>query len=300
MNAIVTSWKDRKALAWAMAASILFSSALGAQLQTSVGPESLPIAPQSALVTPETATSPASSLGKWNNALSIGANVLTGTQTQQSYTGRLSSHMDSNGTNGGAGDRIANLAFSTNYTDAKQTGSPAVLTQMYEAKGQFDWFFADHAFLYTVADLYHNYSLGVYLQQSYGGGIGYFKPVTLRDGFQFSADVRFIGEHLSAPGTPPGLAGAMFLESYTHRFLLGESASKPVLAETIEVIPAFNDVHALEMRGTLALVVPLTDKLSIQLQEFDDFLRNAPRPARQNYQGAQFTFNVSWSNKKGN
>jgi hypothetical protein len=133
---------------------------------------------------------------------------------------------------------------------------------MYEGKGQYDWFFADHTFVYAVGDLYHNYSLDVYLQQSYGAGIGYFKPVTLRNGFQFSADVRFIGEHFHLPGTSKGLTGAMLLENYTHRFLLGRSDSKPIFSETIQVIPASNDAHALEMRGTLALIVPITDQVT--------------------------------------
>jgi hypothetical protein len=202
------------------------------------------------------------------------------------------------------GHQITNINLDANFGESKKPGASPVITQVYEAGLQQDIYITDNyddcgnrrwggARVLAVTDFYHNLSLGLNLEQAYGVGIAWDRQSGRerygKQKYGLSVDLRYIGEDLYSPGKPQKLVAANLGQNYQIKLNLVKG--KPIiLGESGSVIPAFNNSHALQARGVAKLTVPLTTKVSMGVQETDDYLRNAPPKSKQNYSSLQVTF----------
>ena len=200
--------------------------------------------------------------------------------------------------------QITSINLQANYGESKKPGASPVITQVYEGGVQQDIYITGNyddcenrrwggARILAVTDFYHNLSLGMNLEQAYGGGLAWDRQSGRerlgRQKYGLSVDLRYIGENLYSPGKAQKLIAANLGQNYQIKFTLVKG--KPIiLAESGSVIPAFNNSHALQARGIASLTVPLTTKFSIGVQEVDDYLRNAPPKSKQNYSSLQVKF----------
>ena len=127
-----------------------------------------------------------------------------------------------------------------------------------------------------MADLYHNNSLGIYFQQSYGGGVG-----RIWHGTQFEADLRFIGEHFYGPNPSASLIGSQLSETRTFR--LNWIKTGAGFAELIKYTPAFNQSSAWQLYGRGDLFIPINKRFLLSFGADDNYVENAPAPYRKNY-----------------
>lgn len=200
--------------------------------------------------------------------------------------------------------QITGINLQANYGESKKPGASPVITQVYEGGLQQDVYITNNyddcgnrrwggARILAVTDFYHNLSLGMNLEQAYGGGLAWDrqsgKERLGRQKYGLSVDLRYIGEDLYSSGKAQQLIAANLGQNYQIKFNLVKG--KPIiLAESGSVIPAFNNSRALQARGIASLTVPLTTKFSVGVQEVDDYLRNAPPKSKQNYSSLQVKF----------
>ncbi len=192
------------------------------------------------------------------------------------------------------------------YQETKKGGSSPTFIRNYGADVRHEVFLhSSDTFAYLDATLYHNNSLGMYLQQSYSGGFG-----VARGAFEADADMRFVGEHFYSPGINAslvglGLSGLVDIPLTKKRagVILPSSGgsvappkappARPTLTLRERIVPVLNQSKAWYSNSVAALNIPFNDKWSFTVEAFDNYLRNAPYTFRRNY--VQATAGITYS-----
>jgi hypothetical protein len=212
-------------------------------------------------------------------SVSVNLSYLGTTQTDQTYGGSVESTRNWNPEDEGWPHQRTLLDLQANYDDKRKNSKPgsANITQEYDGRLQHLFFITSDAFYAsTVADFYHNNSLGLFLEQSYGGGVG-----RLWHGTEFDADLRFIGEHFYGPNPSVSLAGSQLSERRT--FYLNWIRSGANIVEEAKYTPVFNMGSAWQLYGRADLSIPINKKLQAKFGVADNYVENAPAPYRKNY-----------------
>lgn len=213
------------------------------------------------------------------DSVKVDLSYLGATQTDQTYGGSLVTKGNWNPEDQGWPHQRTLLDLQASYDDKRKGDKPgdANITQEYDGRLQHLLFITSDAFYAsTVADLYHNNSLGLYLEQSYGGGFG-----RIWQGWEFDADLRLIGEHFYGPNPSASLIGSQLSERRS--FLLNWIKPGTTFVELGKYTPVFNMSSAWQLYGRGDLNVPITKKLQVTFSVSDNYVENAPAPYRKNY-----------------
>lgn len=142
----------------------------------------------------------------------------------------------------------------------------------------------DERYWSATARGFHNSSLGLYLENSFGIGLGTLRVFTAPTGtlppsLQLDADLRVIDERFyKVPGSTR-LVGVLLAERYSRRIGVA------TVTEALQVIPVFNESHAWQGRGILDITAPLNhaQTFGLLVKLSDDYLGNAPSAFRKTY-----------------
>jgi hypothetical protein len=270
-----------------------------------IGPMGSNVAQLKAKAAPPASPSDANVVPHWGGSVSTQATVTRATQDQYQLGGRLHASYETTEQEAWK-HQIVSLDSSVSFSEGRKPGAPITKNALYEGILMYNVYLTDSELLsnfpnqynssslMAFADGYHNLSLGIDAQQSYGFGLGWVhvsrrKPKKengdqLTQVFGLQGDLRYSNLQLYAPGTTANLAGAGLKESYSISIpWIGPKAKPLILAESLTTIPYFNDFRSLQIRGTAQFALPLTQRLSIGPSLVDDYFRNAPRGSKQNY-----------------
>jgi hypothetical protein len=180
------------------------------------------------------------------------------------------------------------FGFNEAYGKVSQPGSPDVKTSLYHAGLEQDEFFSPRVYGFLQGALDHNFSQGLKLQQTYGGGIGFvvFKETTQE--LDVKASLDYIDQRFDTPGFNKSLIGSVFGENYNRTFAHGI-----LLAEAGELTQPWNDTSAYSALGSVALIFPVYHRLGFTLSALDNFLNNPPPGFKKN--SFQFTAGITYS-----
>jgi hypothetical protein len=229
----------------------------------------------------------------WRGSLQSQDSIVGATQKQYQLGGTLHVSRATQDTHK-LKHQVTDINLLANYGESKNPGVSPVRTVLYDGLFQHNVFLKDNpnniyggAYVFALTDFYHNLSLGMNVEQTYGGGIGW-------DGrygnniFGFAGDIRYVNENIYSPGKSLNLAATGLSEHYA--LTLPWPKKNPItIFERISFIPALSESHAFQARGIAGLDLPLTDRFSVGVQEMDDYLQNAPAKSNQNYSTTQFT-----------
>jgi hypothetical protein len=199
--------------------------------------------------------------------------------------------------------QATNIALEANYSDSRKPGGSAVINELYSGTVQQNFYLTDvkHScehcmdvakdgpYVYGITNFYHNLSLGMRLEQAYGAGIGWDGDHG-NSSYSLLADLRYVGEDLYAPGTSQSLAVVGLGEQYSYTFQWREGVT---LSQRVLLLPALNNSHALQVRGTAGIDVPISSSFAFDVDLLDDYLRNAPPKNLQNF--AKITFSLKYA-----
>ncbi len=208
----------------------------------------------------------------WKGSATIGLAVVSATQTSQTYTS--------------AGTLIravptetwmqpfsrTTLTFNSAYGQLSQPGSPTVKTSIFHASGERDRYVSSSVYLLASAGFDHDYSQGLDLQQSYGGGLGWTVVKGDSEQFDLKGELAYVNQQFLNPSQNQKLLGGFFSEAYNRTF-----ERKIVFNEQISINPSFTNTNAYSANGSLSLTIPLLKRISISLSTSDGFL-NDPSP----------------------
>jgi hypothetical protein len=287
----------------ARSAAILSSDGSGVQERSALANETHPASQPPANIVPH-----------WGGQVSTQDNVTRATQDVYQLGG--SAHLSYETTAQDAWKhQVVDFNSFASFGEASKSGSSPVRTALFEGSLLYNVYLANSElkanfpnaynsyFMFALADGYHNLSLGINTQQSYGVGIGWTRDVRgkankngdqLTQVFGIQGDFRYSNQQLYPPGMAANLAGAGIKESYSIGIpALGPKLKPLSLSESITIIPYFNNSRAMQVRGTTQVSLPLTQHLSIGPKLMDDYFRNAPHTSKQNY--LQPTLNITYT-----
>lgn len=217
----------------------------------------------------------------WIFQISPKATLTSSTQTQRTIGGNLIFQLTQHPEGPALQYRVTYLNLDANSSFSAKPGASPIHTHRYDGQFNERLYLRRHLYLAPSAEAYHNSSLNLYLQQSYGGGI---YDSFVNDGparFGAGIDVRYFAEHFY--GAVPGASfpGAMPREDFSVR--LATIKGLPVmLAETARYMHPFQMSKAWQTNGRVDLSVPFTSASKFTVSWIDDYLENAPN-ARKNY-----------------
>jgi hypothetical protein len=218
----------------------------------------------------------ASPTERWFVRVSPKASLAVGAQRKQQVGGTLNFAYDRNpdGTTG-VHQRLK-WDINLDNTLTEKPGS-SVRTHEYDADLSHLTYFSRHLYALEVAEGFHNSSLNLYLQQSYGAGVGYSS--SFQDGRQaleLTTDARRIAERFI--GGKPGVTFAALRISGEYNLKIGDLAKTPIqLIVAARYIPALTETGAWQARGRATLLMPISKSFSFTTSIIDDYLENTPR-----------------------
>lgn len=153
-----------------------------------------------------------------------------------------------------------------------------VKTSIFHADTERDEYFSPRFYALAGAAFDHNYSQGLQLQQTYGGGIGWTAVKRSNQQLDLKADVHYEKQKylsLVTGGTAApsqNLVGSTVSDVYKRTL-----PYKLVFSEAANFMAAFNNSNAYAANVTAGLALPVYKRLAVQFSTTDNFLNN-PAP----------------------
>jgi hypothetical protein len=207
----------------------------------------------------------------WTGGITAGATIVEATQKNRTYTGAVSlvrtvpfeSWLDPR-------NRTI-IDFTATYSKVTEPDTPTVKTEIYHGDAEQDEYLRDGVYLFGAATFDHNFSQGLDLQQSYGGGIGWTVFKTDKEEFDLKAGVNYIKQQFADSSQNTNLIGSTFGERYYRKL-----PRDIILIESLTVIPAWNVLDAYSAIGNVTLSMPLYKRFNLTLSAIDNYLNNPP------------------------
>jgi hypothetical protein len=162
-----------------------------------------------------------------------------------------------------------------------QTNPPTppsvALTSIFHTDLERDEYFSPHFYGLVQTSFDHNYSQGLNLQQIYGGGIGWTAIKDARQELDIKTTAQYEKQEFETPANNLDLVGSTISETY-HRSL----PRRLVFSQTVNLLPAWNELHAYSANATASLVMPVLKRLSLTISTTDNFLNDPPAGFRKN------------------
>jgi AraC-like DNA-binding protein len=177
--------------------------------------------------------------------------------------------------------------FSTAYGTLSQPETPTVKTDIYHAGLERDEYFSAAFYGFVQAAFDHNFSQGLDLQQTYGGGIGWSVIKRPNESLDLKAGVTYIRQDFSGAPTK-SLEGSVFEEDYQRGLARGIKFN-----ETLIIIPAWNDTSALTASGSALLTMPIYKRMNFSIGTIDNYLHDPPPGFKKN--SFQATMGLTYS-----
>jgi hypothetical protein len=235
----------------------------------------------------------------WAGSITAGATLVEATQNSRNFTGGVAlaraipsvTWLDPR-------DRTL-VDFTGAYGSVTQPGTAGTKTNILHGDAEHDWYFSPRFYFLVDGSWDHNYSQGLSLQQSYGGGIGYTvikepkQELDVKFDVHYEKQTYFITPNIIPipPLTPSkNLIGMDFGDTYMlklpHGLIFNEGAT---------ITPAFNQTNAWSAVGTAGLVFPVYKQFSFSVGALDDFLNDPAIGSKKN--SFQFTAGVTYTIK---
>ncbi len=223
----------------------------------------------------------------WKGSATAGASLVVATQDSETYASAITltrtlpteTWMDPS-------NRTI-LSFTSSYGKLTQPGSPSVRTSIFHAEGERDEYFSPSVYAFANAGFDHDYSQGLDLQQTYGGGIGW-SALKGTDQLDLKAEVDYVNQAFANPTNDQKLLGSIFSERYARKF-----KHNILLNQQIEIAPAWTNMRAYSANGSVSLTIPVFKRIGFTVSTLDTFL-NDPSPGfRKN--SFQFTTGATYT-----
>lgn len=239
----------------------------------------------------------------WNGAATAGANLVTATQNQYTFSGGIGlvrtvptvswlnprdrTSIDFNGSFG----KITQPAYTSGGVTV-----PAVVTKsaIYHAGAERDQYFSPRFFALGQVGFDHNFAQNLDLQQIYGGGFGWTVFKSPKQEADLKGTVQYEKQQFMSGGSSGNLnlVGSTFAASYILNLKLF------TYTQGVSFIPAYNNMRAYSTTENNTFAFPAYKRLSFSLGTIDSYLNDPPvslPPTKRN--SFQFTMGITYAFK---
>jgi hypothetical protein len=223
----------------------------------------------------------------WKGSATVGIAVVNGTQSSQSYTSAINFSRDIPGESWMDPESRTTLLFTSSYGELKQSSSPTVKTSIFHAQAERDRYFSPRVFLFAAANIDHDYSQGLDVQQTYSSGIGWSAIKSELEQLDLRAAIGYEDQKFFLATQNQHLFSGVFSEGYNRKF-----RNKITLHQDFSTTPAWSNLNAVSATGDLSLTVPVMKRLNFTVGAADTYLNNPSPGFRKN--SFQFTSGISY------
>jgi uncharacterized protein DUF481 len=227
-------------------------------------------------------------LEDWKGTVTAGASLVEATQSSSTFTGALGFVRAVPAENWLDPRNRTLVDFSASYGKVTQPDTPTLKTAIYHAGAERDEYFRPRFYGFGQLAYDHNFSQGLDLQQSYGGGIGWTVIKSANQTLDLKTSLSYVKQQFQESAQNQNLIGSTFAERYNRTLPHGI-----LLNEQLAVTPAWNNTNAYSAVGGAGLTLPVYKRLSLAVSTLDSFLNNPPPRFRKN--SFQFTMGVTYT-----
>lgn len=224
----------------------------------------------------------------WKGSANVGISLVEATQTSQTYTSSINLTRLLPEENWLQPSNRTILAFTSTYGTLAQPGTPTVKTSIFHGSAERDEYLSPTMYVMADAGFDHDFSQGLNLQQSYGGGFGWTVIKAANEQLDLKAEADYMNQQFQTSSQNQKLLGSIFSEGLTKSF-----KHKITLQQQLSLLPAWTNLRAYSANGSVSLTIPVFKRIGVTMSTVDAFL-NDPSPGfRKN--SFQFTTSLTYT-----
>jgi hypothetical protein len=230
----------------------------------------------------------------WSGAAGLGFALVDATQSSKTFTSTLSL-IRTVPSEAWVSPRYRTIITFNSAYGTTESGPDTIKTNIIHGGLEQDEYFNQRLFAFGQGTFDHNYSQGLSLQYTLGGGVGFVAYKDAHQELDLKAQVAYTSQLFNSAaivGTPSvaapsatHLVGAVVGETYTRTLRRCVS-----LNEQLSVTPAFNEVNDYSANGTVNLGFPISERMNVTVGVLDSYLNDPPPDFRKN--SFQFVTNL--------
>jgi Protein of unknown function, DUF481 len=229
-------------------------------------------------------------LHDWKGALAFGASLVEATQNSVSFNSavNLVRALPPADENWLPPSNRTLVAFSDSYGTVNQPNSPTLKTSIFHAAAERDEYFSSKFYAFGSVAFDHNFSQGLDLQQTYGGGIGWTLIKEAKQTLDLRGSIDYQRQSFQLASKDHGLAVSVFAEDYARTLMHGIA-----LKEQLSATPAWTDFTAYSTYASVGVVIPVYKRFGFNVNAIDSFLNDPPPAFKKN--SVQFTTGITYT-----
>ena len=224
----------------------------------------------------------------WKGNATFGVSLVEATQTSQSYTSTINLNRTLPLENWLEPANRTLLNFTSSYGSVSQPGTATVKTSIFHAAAERDQYFAPTLYVMADAGMDHDYSQGLNLQQTYGGGIGWTAIKLANEELDFKGELDYLDQQFQTASQNKKLLGSIFTEELIKKF-----KHNITFQEILTLNPALTDFRASSATGNVSLTIPVLKRIGVTMSSTDTFLNDPSIGYRKN--SFQFTTGLTYT-----
>jgi len=225
---------------------------------------------------------------KWKGAVAVGGSIVEATQNSLSLNTAVNLIRAIPSENWLSPRNRTAIDFSDSYGKVTQPGTPEVRTSIYHADAERDEYFSERLYALAATAFDHNFSQGLNLQQTYGGGIGWTMIKRPNETLDFKGTVDYEKQSFDVLDQNQNLADSIFTETYNLKF-----SKNIVFKEQLSASPAWTNAHAYSAYGSTGIALPVYKRFAFNANVIDSYLNDPPPSFKKN--SIQFTTGISYA-----
>jgi hypothetical protein len=224
----------------------------------------------------------------WGGAVTIGATLVQATQESRTFNGAINLVRTIPDEDWLRRRNRTTVNLSMSYGTLEQPNTPVVKTDIYHASVERDEYLSLAVFAFGQATFDHNFSQGLDLQQTYGGGLGWSAIRRPNESLDLKAGVTYVRQSFAPPSVDQSLAGSIFEEDFQRGLWRGMK-----LSEQLILSPAWTNTDAFSASGNLLLTIPVYKRMNFSFGTLDNYLHNPPPEFKKN--ALQLTMGLTYA-----
>jgi hypothetical protein len=224
----------------------------------------------------------------WKGAITAGASLIEATQSSQTFNVAVNLIRAIPTENWLDARNRTTADFSAAYGKLTQPNTPNLRTAIYHADGERDEYFSPRFYAFGQLAYDHNFSQGLDLQQTYGGGVGWTVIKKSNQTLDLKSSLSYVDQEFQTSAFNQNLLASTFAERYDTKLFHGM-----LFTEQLSATPAWNHMNAYSAAGSAGITMPVYKRLSLSIGAIDTFLNNPPPGFKKN--SFQFTAGVTYA-----
>lgn len=224
----------------------------------------------------------------WRGTVTAGATMVEATQHGRTFTGAISLSRPIPSETWLPARNRTTLNFNGAYGTLTQPVAVRLKTEMYRVTAEHAQYVSARFYAFAQSAWDHNFSQGLDLQQSYGGGMGWTVSKNAKGSVDIKTSLTYLNQRFHAPQPGQDLVGSTFAQTLQRRLWNGIQ-----LSQQMSVTPTWNNRNSYAAQGNMALTVPVYKRMSFTVGTLDTFLNNPAPGFRKN--SFQLTTGLSYT-----